>query len=171
MNKTIFLLIIFIIITPTYIVIANCSYASDTSILDFSKNSPTLLSILLASVLASLAVILGMLGLDELREIQRIEAKNKKKIFDTLMKNLEWDIAPILFSFIVSSILSIFLIRGTYLIIPILDYSIEIYRVIFVVNFILLSISLISTYDIIRGLFNVSRIKYQSIKNKIEVEN
>ena len=178
MNTISFLFIILIsILISTYISFFDNSSANigptdssstkEENILEFSKNSPTLLSILLASVLASLAVILGMLGLDELKAIQKIEEKLKKELFDNLMKNLAWDIYPILAAFIISSFLSIFSIKGTYFIVPIIDVvPIEIYKIIFVINFFLLSVSLYVTYDIICGLFNISKIKYESVKHK-----
>lgn len=150
-----------------YIVFSIFSLTNEESIIYFSKNSPILISILLASAIASLAVILGMIGLDELREIHRLEEKKEKIIFNNLIKNLVWDICSILIAFIISSVLSIFSISGTFFIMPFSgNYSIEIYKIIFITNFFFLAISLYATYDIIQGLFNVCRIKYESIKNK-----
>jgi len=90
MSKIIFLIIIVSIIAiPTYILYFDNNYISEPSILEFSKNSPMLLSILLASVLASLVIIIGLLGLDELKEIQNLEAGKKKNIFYNMIKDLK----------------------------------------------------------------------------------
>ena len=68
-------------IASMYITHSNTCYVSDKSLLGFLNISPTIIGILLASVLTSLAIILAMIGYNEMVKIRELEKKKNKEFY------------------------------------------------------------------------------------------
>ncbi len=167
MNKWHILVICGAAIASTLVVYSNTSYISDKSILGFLMMSPTLIGILLASVLTSLAIILAIIGSSEMIKIKELEDKQSEEFYRKISNNLKQNVHFILISFIISTLLSVFYIEDSYFTIS-FDYviSFEIYKSLFVLVVILFVISCIATYDIINGLFAIFEFKYDLSSQK-----
>ncbi len=162
MNRWQILIIFGVIISLMLFVHSNTCYFSGDSLLGFLSVSPTLIGILLASVLTSLAIILAIIGNSELIKIREIEEKKKKNFYKNMSRDMKQDVYFILASFAISSLLSIFCIKDTYIIISLWgDTFFEVYRSLFIIEATLLIISFMATYDIINGLFSIFDFKYE----------
>lgn len=162
MNKYHIFLIIGGIVTSTFIMNLETEYISNESILGFLTTSPTLIGILLASVITSLAIIFAVMGDNELIKIKELENTNNKTHFIKISKNLRQDVYFILASFIIATLLSIFLVRDSHYIFIISNtlYKLDVIRGLFIFVFTLFIISCMATYDIINGLFEIFKFKY-----------
>lgn len=161
MNKSNGLMIIIAAIAAMFIVHSNTQYVSEDSILTFLSISPTLIGILLASILTSLAIILAIIGSSEMIRIKELEGEENKKYFREILDDLKQNVYFILAAFTVASLLSIFNIKNSFFIIEIGNvFSFETYKSLFVIVVILFTISCIATYDIINGLFTIFEFKY-----------
>jgi len=149
-------------ICPCYLVISGSALVNKDSIWYFNSTAPTILSILLAAVLASVSIIFGLTGVDELKLIRDIENLTGENYYNNAMKNLKWDIYTIFFSFIISSIIAVFSLYRSCIVF--IGYAFNVYEMIFIFNFVFFIISSIATYDIICGLFLISEFKYSSTK-------
>lgn len=162
MNKLAIFIIIIAISVSTLVIQSNTSYVSEQSILGFLNASPTLIGILLASVLTSLAIILAIIGASEMIKIHELEKKNFKNFYRNMSKNLKHDVYIILSAFILSSFLSIFCMTDSYVLIPVSEgVSFEVYKLLFVIDTALLAVSFMATYDIINGMFEIFEFKYR----------
>lgn len=168
MNKIGILIIIGITATSVLVICCGNNYITEQSILDYLNMLPTFIGILLAGVLTSLAIILAIIGTDEMVEIREREKENNKEFYKNMSNNLKQNVCLILAAFLVSSFLSIFCISGTSIPTPDnWDILIEIYELLFVFETLLLASSFIATYDIINGMFHIFNFKYD-ISNKIK---
>jgi hypothetical protein len=162
MNKKEILIIAGSIIVPTYIAHKYIINVSEESLLGFLTASPTLIGIILASALTSLAIILAIIGENEMIKIQELERKRNVDFYKHITKNLRHDIYFILGSFIISTFLVLFCVKNISIIIPIKNgISIDVFKIIFIIDSALLIISFIATYDIINGLFDIFDFKYE----------
>ncbi len=133
------------------------------------REFPNISGILLSGMLASLAIIFGLMGIDELNKIQRIEGRNGIGSYESLLSELKDDIWLVLGIVIVSTILSIFSTSTIELFsLKILDVTIspKFFKIIFIFDFVLLVITLLAIYDIITALFEVGHFKYEAAKKK-----
>lgn len=118
----------------------------------------TINGILFGGVLASLAIIFGLLSSSELKRIYQ-ETKNQKSrdIYNEFSNNLKGNTIVIFIDFIV--ILFLVIIRNISSIIDIIPewclFSLGLY---------LLFLSLSQTYDIIMSLFNLHQLRYEIAK-------
>lgn len=136
-------------------------FIDDAVVLDFLSISPTLIGILLAGVLTSLAVILAIIGTNELIKIREIDMQQRKTFYEDMTKNLKQDVYLIFISFIISSFLWLFLAPNSHLLIPIGENTpFMIYRLLFVIETTLLALSFMATNDIIDGMFEIFKFKY-----------
>lgn len=136
-------------------------FIDDSVVLDFLSISPTLIGILLAGVLTSLAVILAIIGTNELIKIREIDMQQRKTFYEDMTKNLKQDVYLIFISFIISSFLWLFLSPNSHLLIPIEGNTpFMIYRLLFVIETTLLALSFMATNDIINGMFEIFKFKY-----------
>jgi|GEM_PF-4346817 len=158
----------FSFIAPVCLAYYDTGYTDECSLIAFSNTTPTLLSILLAAVLASIAIIFGLTGIEELKVISAIEKARGRDLYSDAMRDLKWDIYSIFVSFIISSLLIIFSINTSTYMIPFFnDYVFKTYKTIFIIDAIFLIISFIATYDIICGLFYICQLKYEFAKNNL----
>jgi len=143
------------------VVHSNSDYVNNESILRFIITSSTLIGILLAGVLTSLAIILAIISTNEMIRMNELESSQNKNFYKNISNNLRQNIHFILVSFVFSSLASIFSIEKSFFIIPLYDgICFEIYRSLFVIVATLFITSCIATYDIINGLFEIFQFKY-----------
>lgn len=101
-------------VASALVMYSNTEYISDESVLGFLIASPTLIGILLAGVLTSLAIIFAVIGSTEMIRIKELENINNKAHFSKISNNLRQNVYFILGSFIVTTLLSILYIKGSY---------------------------------------------------------
>ena len=143
------------------VVHSNSDYVNNESILRFIITSSTLIGILLAGVLTSLAIILAIISTNEMIRMKELESSQDENFYKNISNNLKQNIHFILVSFVFSSLASIFSIEKSFFIIPLYDgICFEIYRSLFVIVATLFITSCIATYDIINGLFEIFQFKY-----------
>lgn len=161
MDKWNLLIIIVAAIISIFIAYSNTPYVNEVSILGFLMMAPTLIGILLASILTSLAIVFAVMGNSEMVRIRELENKQKKDFFQTITNNLRQNVYFIFAAFIIASLSCVFYIDGSYFICPHnLTIFFEVYRLLFVLVVVLFVISCIATYDIINALFNIFEFKY-----------
>jgi type III secretory pathway component EscU len=147
------------------------NFIEKNNVLDFLNSMPTIMGILLAMTLTSLAIILGMIGNAEMAVMKEYEKINGKKYYRKIIDNLKWDIYFVFSAFIVSFISRIFSNRDSTLSIQLSDYlSYNIYEVLFIIEISLLVASLIVINDLIKGLFDLNEARYE-IANMGEVND
>ncbi len=145
-------------------------YGDRYSIINFMREFPNISGILLSGVLASLAIILGLMGIEELNKIQGIEGSNNIGSYENLLTQLKEDIWLVLGVVIVSTVLSIFSTSTIELFeLTILGMVIcaKFFKILFIIDFVFLILTLLSVYDIITALFEMGRFKYEAAKKKI----
>jgi hypothetical protein len=146
------------------------AYYSDNSnnLNSFILTLPNILGILLAGILAALAIIFGMTGIQELYIIQKIEKEREVNIYSRLIKELKCDTYLVFIIVIVSIILPFFLKEDMLidLSMPLNNtiYHFRLNRALFVIDFTIFTMSLIATYDIIKSLFDICEFKYEAAK-------
>lgn len=123
---------------------------------------PDILGVLLGGILASLAIIFGLLSSKDLERINKDFENNEKDPYISFLKNTKSDAIIIFFSLVVSIII---------LVIYDIEFSINHLefqkRLLFSLNFIFLFISLSAAYDIILSLFYLNELRYiLSTKNQ-----
>jgi hypothetical protein len=154
-------------IFASMVAVHDISYIDDKCVLDFLAISPTIIGILLAGVLTSLAVILAIIGTSELIEIREIDLQEKKTFYEDMTKNLKQDIYLIFLSLVTTSFLWISLSSNLYFIIPIKGtIPFVAYRLLFAVEIALLALSFMATNDIINGMFEIFKFKYELSNTK-----
>jgi hypothetical protein len=168
MNKYDFFVIIGWVVVSALVMYSSTEYVRDESILVFLIASPTLIGILLAGVLSSLAIIFAIIGSNEMIRIKELENINNNAQFEKISNNLRQDVYFILASFIITTLLSIFYIKDSYCPVCIggVLYSLNILRWLFVLISTVFIISCIATYDIINGLFYILKFKYDLSNQK-----
>jgi hypothetical protein len=123
---------------------------------------------LLSGVLASLAIIFGLMGVEELGKIQKIE-NYEIGSYENLLKELKDDVWVVLGVVILSTSLSVFSSSDTELFaltVHNITISAELFKIIFVIDFVFLMITLLAIYDIIIALFEISHLKYEAAKKR-----
>jgi hypothetical protein len=160
MKKIHVLMILVSVIISSYML--NLDFINKSNALDFLNSMPTIMGILLAMTLTSLAIILGMIGNAEMALMKKYEKIKGKKYYKNIIDNLKWDIYFVFAAFIVSFISRIFLNKDSTFSIHLSDYvSVSIYEVLFVVEISLLVASLIVINDLIKGLFDLNETRYE----------
>jgi hypothetical protein len=145
-------------------------YGNKDSIVNFLREFPNISGILLSGVLASLAIIFGLMGIEELSKIQKIE-NYEIGSYENLLKELKDDVWVVLGVVIISTSLSVFSSSDTELFaLTILNRTIsaELFKIIFVIDFVFLMVTLLAIYDIIIALFEISHLKYEAAKKRID---
>ena len=118
---------------------------------------PNILGILLGGILASLAIIFGLLSSKDLGIIySHFKNNNNNDVYLDFIRNTKLD-AKIIFSSLFISII-IMLIHNIE-VVPI-DLSIQM-KFYFAVGLFVLFISMSSVYDIITGLFHLNELRYE----------
>jgi len=144
---------------------------NDENIKLFITTLPSILGMLLAGILAALAIIFGMTGLQELHKIRAIEKERKSNIYKKMLDELRNDTYLVFIIVIISAILPILLNNTRIIEVQSISqdviYCFRLNRILFVVDFIIFTMSLIATYDIIKSLFEICEFKYESAKNKL----
>jgi hypothetical protein len=167
MDKWNLLIIIVAAIVSILIAYSNTSYVNEESILGFLMMAPTLIGILLASILTSLAIVFAVMGNSEMVRIRELENKQKKEFFQTITNNLKQNVYFIFAAFIITTLSCVFYIDDSYFI---CSHSqaifFEVYRSLFVLVFVLFVISCIATYDIINALFNIFEFKHDLLNHE-----
>ena len=92
-------------ITSLYII----NFICKSDIIIFLNSLPTIMGILLATTLTSLAIILGMIGNDEIAAMKKYGKSKKEDYYKKIVNNLRWDVYFIFIAFIVSSVSRILL--------------------------------------------------------------
>lgn len=162
MNKIGLVIIAGVAVISILVINYSGDYITEQSILCFLNMLPTFIGILLAGVLTSLAIILAIIGTNEMIEMHELEKINNKNFYKTMSDNLKQNVCLILMAFLITSFLSIFCIEGTYILVPIKEsVSVEVYKLLFVLETVLLISSFMATYDIIMGMFHIFDFKYK----------
>jgi hypothetical protein len=118
---------------------------------------PNILGILLGGILASLAIIFGLLSSKDLGMIRtHFKNNNNKDIYLDFIRNTELD-AKIIFSNLFISII-IMLIHNIEVVT--IDVSIQM-KFYFAVGLFILFLSMSSVYDIITSLFHLNELRYE----------
>lgn len=118
---------------------------------------PNILGILLGGILASLAIIFGLLSSKDLGMIHtHFKNNNNKDIYLDFIRNTELD-AKIIFSNLFISII-IMLIHNIEVVT--IDVSIQM-KFYFAVGLFILFLSMSSVYDIITSLFHLNELRYE----------
>lgn len=124
---------------------------------------PDILGVLLGGILASLAIIFGLLSSKDLERIKKDFKDSGKDPYVNFLKNTKFDAKIIFFSLVVSIII---------LVIYDIEFSInhlEIQkRLFFSLSFIFFFFSLSSAYDIILSLFYLNELRYTLSTKKQE---
>jgi hypothetical protein len=124
---------------------------------------PSLLGILLSGILASLAIILGLLSSKDLSQLKTDFGSGERDPYLNFMKDTKLDAKIIFFSLVVSS--AIFVIYDIEVSPSLLDIQI---RAFFALGLIILIFSLSSAYDVITSLFYLNELRYELSKRKQE---
>jgi len=157
----------YIIILIAIAFVAGCflaHYGNKDSIINFVREFPNISGILLSGVLASLAIIFGLMGIEELGKILKIE---NGKSYENLLKELKDDVWVVLGVVITSTSISVFSSSDTKLFaltVNNMTISAELFKITFIIDFVFLIITLLAIYDIIIALFEISRLKYEAAK-------
>ena len=151
-NKTILIFIL--------IIISSVALAMFIPIVNESKFMsllPNLLGILLGGILASIAIIFGLLSSKDLSQLKRDFSDYETNPYIEFLKKVKLDTKIIFSSLVISTIIFV-------------SYDIEYFaayidpRIFFVFSLILLFCSLSSTYDIIMSLFYLNELRYEISK-------
>lgn len=142
-------------------------YADKDGIIYFIKSLPNITGLLLTGVLTSLAIIFGLVGVDELMKINEIEKSNNINLYGILIKDVRSDVYLIIVSVAGSTLISIFSnnLNSVPITISTNEYILNLYSILFILDVLILTTSLIVVYDVIMALFNISEMKYEMIKN------
>lgn len=135
----------------------------------FSENSdsfltmlPELMGLVLAGILSSLAIIFGLFGKDELKEIQKRSIEMKKDLFLNFMEHAKLDVKIIFLSFLLSIIILLFRYSTIYKkIISLFNFNIFFY-----LGLTMLFLSLWSVYDVIQSVFTLNELRNEIAKNQ-----
>ena len=144
-------------------------YGDRDSLINFMREFPNISGILLSGVVASLAIIFGLMGLEELNKIQSIEGSDNIGSYENLMKELKDDIWIVLGVVIISTVLSVFstsTIELFELTILGMIVCVKLFKFIFIIDFVFLIITLLAVKDIITALFELGHFKYEAAKKK-----
>jgi|WetSurMetagenome_2_1015567.scaffolds.fasta_scaffold05630_2 hypothetical protein len=138
------------------------NFIDKSNAIDFLNSMPTIMGILLAMTLTSLAIILGMIGSAEMVIMKKYEKNKGRKYYRNIIDNLKWNIYFIFSAFIVSVVSRIFSNKASTLSIQLpCHISISTYEVLFIVEISLLVASLIVINDLINGLFDLNEARYE----------
>ncbi len=124
--------------------------------LKFISMLPNILSTLLAGILASLAIIFGLLGSKDLSKLKKDIRKDGRDPYLNFLENTKFDAKLIFFSLVVSNI--IFVIYDFELLPDLLDIQ---KRIFLALDLIILIFSLSSAYDVIISLFYLNELRYE----------
>ncbi|MCO5382602.1 MAG: hypothetical protein NHB15_11320 [Methanosarcina barkeri] len=124
---------------------------------------PNLLGILLSGILASLAIIFGLLSSRDLLQLKANFQNKERDVFLEFIKNTKLDAKIIFFSFVLSNV--VYVIYDTELSPSFIDVQ---KRIFFALGLVILIFSLSSTYDVITSLFFLNELRYELANEKQE---
>ena len=136
---------------------------SSTGGKEFLVLLPTLIGILLGGVLASLAIIFGLLTSQDLKMISTLRTENSNDPYMKFLGSTKLDAKIIFFSLCVS--IFILLIKDTG--VPFIELPL---KYLYISGIFVLLISISSVYDIIMSLYGLNELRYKisAVNNKIK---
>jgi len=160
--------LIYWIIASIVISVLVIHYGEHDDIVYFMRSLPNITGLLLTGILTSLAIIFGLVGVDELMKIREIEKTNDINLYDTLINDVRDDVYLIIASVAGSTLISVFSknCNSVPITISTTEYVLYLYDILFILDAIILVVSLIVVHDVIMALFNISKLRYELVKNK-----
>jgi len=144
------------------------NYGNKEDIIYFIQSLPNITGILLTGVLTSLAIIFGLIGVNELMKIHEIEKETNINIYIRLISDIKRDVYIIIASVAISTFISMFSNNNTSMILASSHGNIvcETYKILFLIDIVILIMSLIVVYDVIMALLNISEMRYNLVVDK-----
>jgi len=145
------------------------SYVSSENAKNFLLSLPNIFGILLGGIMASIAIIFGLLSSEELKLMHTLShEKLNKDVYKNFLNKIKIDTILVFCSLCFSILIKIFIrpeiIFNIDIKLIVLDISIKIYTLLGI-GIYLLFLSLSACYDIIDSIFYLQKIRYTLLKN------